>query len=119
MSFEKFFIYIDQIYENIEFKEKMGRKKKISHLNKSNKITDSSYDASVNKTVNDFKKTMKKRNIRKVQKEIQMKNGDPSEPSYQFIKSLSQLILGCGSVFMLHQVKFLNFTQTTNQASVV
>ena len=91
--------------------EEMGKKKKISHLNKSNKITDSSYDASVKKTVNKFKRTMETRNKNKTIKDIQMKNGDPSDTSYQFMKSFSQLIFGCGTVFMLNQVKFLNLTQ--------
>ena len=88
----------------------MGKKKNISHMNKSNKISDSSYDASVHSsdTVNDFRTTMETRNNNKTIREIQMKNGDPSDAFYQFIKSLCQFIFGCGSVFMLNQVKFLN-----------
>ena len=87
-----------------------NRLKDISHSNESNRISDSTYDASVHSSdiVNNFRRTLETRNINKVQKEIQMKNGDPSEASYQFMKSLCQFIFGCGSVFMLNQVKFLN-----------
>ena len=61
---------------------------------------------------------MEARNKNKTIREIQMKNGDPSDASYQFMKSLSQLIFGCGTVFMLNQVKFLNHTQIKNKEFV-
>ena len=88
-------------------KKEKKKRKKISHSNKSNRINDSVYDASVINTENDFRRFMKVRNINKTQKEIQMENGDSSDTFYQFTKSLCEFIFGCGSVVMLNQVKFL------------
>ena len=93
----------------------MNKKEKITHSNESNRISDSTYDASVhysdNNTVGDFRKItgIEVRNKKKTIKKVQMKNGDPSDVSYQLIRSLCQFIFGCGSVFMLNQEKFLKF----------
>ena len=82
------------------------KEKKISHSNESNRISDSTYDASVN----DHRRItgIETRNKGKAINEIQMKNGDPRDASYKFIRDLCQFIFGCGSVFMLNQEKFLN-----------
>ena len=97
-------------------------KKEISHSNKSNRIIDSTYDASVHSsdtnTVNKLRATFEARNnnktIKNNQEEVQMKNGDQAEPFYKFMKCFTQFILGCGEVVMLIQVKFLNSTQILN-----
>ena len=103
------------------------KEKKLSHSNDSNRISDSSYDASVHSseinteihTLHDFRRTIEARNINKTIKEIQMKNGDPSDASSQWTKSLCQFIFGCGSLYLLNQEKFLNKTQILNQKSIV
>ena len=97
-------------------------KKEISHSNKSNRISDSTYDASVHSsdtnTVNELRTTIEARNnnktIKNKQEGVQMKNGDQAEPFYKFMKSFTQFILACGEVVMLIQVKFLNSTQILN-----
>ena len=97
-------------------------KKEISHSNKSNRISDSTYDASVHSsdtnTVNELRTTIEARNnnktIKNKQEGVQMKNGDPADTFYKFMKSFIQFILGSGEVFLLIQVKFLNSTQILN-----
>ena len=89
------------------------KEKKISHSNESNRINDSTYDASVNSsdvnTVNDFRERtgIAGRNNNKTIKEIQIKYGDPSDTYNQWIKVLLSTLFGCGFVFILNKEKFL------------
>ena len=113
------FCYLTKIRfaRHLIFRKMCKKEKKITHSNEANRIIDSTYNANVNNSennsVNDNRRFRESsgidgRNNRKTNIGIQMTNGDPSDASYQYMKSLCQVIFGCGSVFMLNQEKFLN-----------